>query len=149
MYKFVNCSQLQPNYNNNSTVQSHYHWRKNHFLSFLDQTLGLKSRKKTEKEGKHRLFIVCLSFIYLLFKQSSCPCPYAMYHLKLISATSFPISNTIIFSSKFSLPPQGSFHLRFSGIRPLRGYPPPLLTENQSEKKKVFFLSGKGGYPPP
>ena len=27
--------------------------------------------------------------------------------------------------------------------------PPPLLTENQSEKKKVFFLSGKGGYPPP
>ena len=25
----------------------------------------------------------------------------------------------------------------------------PLLTENQSEKKKVFFLSGKGGYPPP
>ena len=67
MYKFLNCSQLQPNYNNNSTVQSHYHWRKNHFLSFLDQTLGLKSRKKTEKEGKHRLFIVCLSFIYLLF----------------------------------------------------------------------------------
>ena len=28
------------------------------------------------------------------------------------------------------------------------GYPPP-LTENQCEKKKVFFLSGKGGYPPP
>ena len=26
---------------------------------------------------------------------------------------------------------------------------PPLLMENQSEKKKVFFLSGKGGYPPP
>ena len=44
---------------------------------------------------------------------------------------------------------KGTFHLRFSGIRPLRGYPPPLLTENQSEKKKVFFLSGKGGYPPP
>merc|ERR1711973_914821 len=44
---------------------------------------------------------------------------------------------------------KGRFHLRFSGIRPLRGYPPPLLTENQSEKKKVFFLSGKGGYPPP
>ena len=30
-----------------------------------------------------------------------------------------------------------------------QGGPPPLLTENQSEKKKVFFLSGKGGYPPP
>ena len=44
---------------------------------------------------------------------------------------------------------KGSCHLRFSGIRPLRGYPPPLLTENQSEKKKVFFLSGKGGYPHP
>ena len=28
------------------------------------------------------------------------------------------------------------------------GTPPP-LTENQWEKKKVFFLSGKGGYPPP
>ena len=27
------------------------------------------------------------------------------------------------------------------------GTPPPTLTENQ--KKKVFFLSGKGGYPPP
>ena len=29
------------------------------------------------------------------------------------------------------------------------GGTPPLLTENQSEKKKVFFLSGKGGTPPP
>ena len=29
------------------------------------------------------------------------------------------------------------------------GGTPPLLTENQSEKKKFFFLSGKGGYPPP
>ena len=29
------------------------------------------------------------------------------------------------------------------------GSPPPPLTENQCEKKKVFFLSGKGGYPPP
>ena len=27
--------------------------------------------------------------------------------------------------------------------------PPPALTENRCEKKKVFFLSGKGGYPPP
>ena len=45
---------------------------------------------------------------------------------------------------------KGRCHLRFSWIRPLRGYPPPPpLTENQSEKKKVFFLSGKGGYPPP
>ena len=26
---------------------------------------------------------------------------------------------------------------------------PTPLTENQCEKKKVFFLSGKGGYPPP
>ena len=42
---------------------------------------------------------------------------------------------------------KGRFHLRFSGIHPLRGYPLPLLTENQSEKK-VFFLSKKGGYPP-
>ena len=45
---------------------------------------------------------------------------------------------------------KGTFHLRFSGIRPLRGYPPPTpLTENQCEKKKDFFLSGKGGVPPP
>ena len=44
---------------------------------------------------------------------------------------------------------KGTFQKRFSGIRPLRGYSPPLLTESQSEKKKVFFLSGKGGYPPP
>ena len=29
------------------------------------------------------------------------------------------------------------------------GYTPPPLTENQCEKKKVFFLSGIGGYPPP
>ena len=29
------------------------------------------------------------------------------------------------------------------------GYPPSPLTENQCEKKKVFFLIGKGGYPPP
>ena len=45
---------------------------------------------------------------------------------------------------------KGSCHLRFSGFCPLRGYPPPTpLTENQCEKKKVFFLSGKGGYPHP
>ena len=53
------------------------------------------------------------------------------------------------FTWKTEFKRKGTFHLRFSGIRPLRGYPPPLLTENQSEKKKVFFLSGKGGYPPP
>ena len=36
---------------------------------------------------------------------------------------------------------KGSCHLRFSGIRPLRGYPPPPtpLTEKQSEKKEGFF----------
>ena len=44
---------------------------------------------------------------------------------------------------------KGGCQKRFSGIRPLRGSPPPALTENQSEKKKVFFLSGKGGFPPP
>ena len=45
---------------------------------------------------------------------------------------------------------EGTCQKRFSGIRPLRGYPPPTpLTENRCEKKKVFFLSGKGGYPPP
>ena len=45
---------------------------------------------------------------------------------------------------------KGGFHLRFSGFCPLRGYPPPTpLTENQCEKKKVFFLNGIGGYPPP
>ena len=33
----------------------------------------------------------------------------------------------------------------------VKGVPPPPtpLTENQWEKKKVFFLSGKGGYPLP
>ena len=57
----------------------------------------------------------------------------------------------VILTTFFLNRPKGSCHLRFSGIRPLRGYPPlpPLLTENQSEKKKVFFLSGKGGYPHP
>ena len=45
---------------------------------------------------------------------------------------------------------QGTCQKRFSGFCPLRGYPPPTpLTENQCEKKKVFFLSGIGGYPPP
>ena len=34
-------------------------------------------------------------------------------------------------------------------IAELGGTPPPPLTENQCEKKKVFFLSGKGGYPTP
>ena len=44
---------------------------------------------------------------------------------------------------------KGSFHLRFSGFCPLRGYPPPTpLTENQCEKKEGFFLSGIGGVPP-
>ena len=37
---------------------------------------------------------------------------------------------------------------RFFSLAELGGTPPP-LTENQSEKKKVFFLSGKGGYPHP
>ena len=37
---------------------------------------------------------------------------------------------------------------RFFSLAELGGTPPPPLTENQSEKKKVFFLSGKGGYPP-
>ena len=36
---------------------------------------------------------------------------------------------------------------RFFSLAELGGTPPP-LTENQCEKKKVFFLSGKGGYPP-
>ena len=71
---------------------------------------------------------------------------------------------------------KGTCQKRFSGIRPLRGVPPPPtplngrsvwkkegfflaerggtpppppLTENQCEKKKVFFLNGIGGYPPP
>ena len=45
---------------------------------------------------------------------------------------------------------KGSCHLRFSGFCPLGGTPPPIpLTENQCEKKKVFFLNGIGGYPPP
>ena len=38
---------------------------------------------------------------------------------------------------------------RFFSLAELGGTPPHPLTENQSEKKKVFFLSGKGGYPPP
>ena len=37
---------------------------------------------------------------------------------------------------------------RFFSLAELGGTPPP-LTENQCEKKKVFFLSGKGGYPHP
>ena len=38
---------------------------------------------------------------------------------------------------------------RFFSLAELGGTPPAPLTENQSEKKKVFFLSGKGGYPLP
>ena len=36
-------------------------------------------------------------------------------------------------------------------ILSVKGVPPPPthLTKNQCEKKKVFFLSGIGGYPPP
>ena len=37
---------------------------------------------------------------------------------------------------------------RFFSLAELGGTPTPPLTENQCEKKKVFFLSGKGGYPP-
>ena len=49
----------------------------------------------------------------------------------------------------FKIECKGSFHLRFSGIRPLRGYPPPPpLTENQSEKRRFFSLAEKGGTPP-
>ena len=58
-------------------------------------------------------------------------------------------STSALFICVFRIVNKGRFQKRFSGIRPLRGYPPLLLTENQSEKKKVFFLSGKGGYPPP
>ena len=38
---------------------------------------------------------------------------------------------------------------RFFSLAELGGTPPLPLTENHCEKKKVFFLSGKGGYPPP
>ena len=37
---------------------------------------------------------------------------------------------------------------RFFSLAELGGTPTPPLTENQCEKKKVFFLSGIGGYPP-
>ena len=37
---------------------------------------------------------------------------------------------------------------RFFSLAELGGTPPP-LAENQCEKKKDFFLSGKWGYPPP
>ena len=37
---------------------------------------------------------------------------------------------------------------RFFSLAELGVPLPPPLTENQCEKKKVFFLSGKGGYPP-
>ena len=42
-------------------------------------------------------------------------------------------------------------NLLFCGIflSGIGGYTPPPLTENQCEKKKVFFLSGKGGDPRP
>ena len=42
-------------------------------------------------------------------------------------------------------------NLLFSGIFLSRigGYPLHPSTENQCEKKKFFFLSGKGGTPPP
>ena len=38
---------------------------------------------------------------------------------------------------------KGTFHLRFSGIRPLRGYQtPPPLTENHFAKKPLAELGG-------
>ena len=33
---------------------------------------------------------------------------------------------------------KGRFHLRFSGIRPLRGYPPPLNGKSVGEKEGFF-----------
>ena len=45
--------------------------------------------------------------------------------------------------------PKGTCQKRFSGFCPLRGYPPPLLTENQSEKRRFFSLAERGGTPPP
>ena len=60
------------------------------------------------------------------------------------------VCSTTLTSNLVSTTIKGSCHLRFSGFCPLRGYPPPTpLTENQCEKKKVFFLSGKQGVPPP
>ena len=38
---------------------------------------------------------------------------------------------------------------RFFSLAELGGTPTPPLTEKQCEKKKVFFLNGIGGYPPP
>ena len=58
------------------------------------------------------------------------------------------VESLMQFASKTLTPRKGRCQKRFSGIRPLRGSP-PLLTENQPEKKKVFFLSGKGVSPPP
>ena len=43
---------------------------------------------------------------------------------------------------------KGTCHLRFSGIRPLRGYPPP-LNGKSVWKKEGFFSWRKGGVPPP
>ena len=81
---------------------------------------------------------------------------FQIFDTRTISQTHFLEGNSIniagipifVLMNTSSSGSKGTFHLRFSGIRPLRGYPPPLLTENQCEKKKVFFLSGKGGYPP-
>ena len=45
---------------------------------------------------------------------------------------------------------KGTYQKRFSGFRPLRGYPPPIpLTENQCEKRRIFSLTELGGTPPP
>ena len=41
---------------------------------------------------------------------------------------------------------KGTFQKRFSGIRPLRGYPPPSPLNGKSFCQKT--LSGKGGHPP-
>ena len=38
---------------------------------------------------------------------------------------------------------------RLFSLAELGGTPPTPLTENQCEKRKVFFLIGKRGYPPP
>ena len=52
------------------------------------------------------------------------------------------------FSIWILLAHSGTCQMLLRGFCPLRGSPPP-TPSNQCEKKKVFFLSGKGGYTPP
>ena len=98
-------------------------------------------------KAKYYVFLFCiflcctLYYLYIYIQPSLSFC---------FASQSVHFAGIALCSAHQQLVTKGRSHLRFSGFCPLRGPPPPTpLTENQCEKKKVFFLNGIGGYPPP